>query len=199
MRFVGPDQALRNSGAAVLDGDRFVLAEAFHAKGVGQGKAFHEFRVWWTGFLRRHRPDRIAIEAPLRSDMMRTKVSYRQNDAFGQSVVKSKEPLTNMQTLLGLYGVRAHAIEICEGLGIEYFELNVQDWRQLIHGTRHAPKGTTNTSAWWKQRAMERCKLLGWSVPSMDAAESALIADALGIQSTPVGRARGNDLFAEAM
>lgn len=33
MRFVGLDQALRNSGAAVLDGDRFVLAEAFHAGG----------------------------------------------------------------------------------------------------------------------------------------------------------------------
>jgi len=31
MILVGLDQALRHSGAAVLNGDRFVLAEAFHA------------------------------------------------------------------------------------------------------------------------------------------------------------------------
>lgn len=198
MRVAGLDQALRNSGAAVLDGDRFVLAEAFKARGEGQGRAFHEFREWWSGFLERNKPDMVAIEEPLRSDMMRTAVQYRPNDAFGQSVVKTKTPLTNMQTLLGLYGVRAIAIEVCEEFGIDYTELNVQAWRQAIHGVRHAPKGTTNTSAWWKDKAMERCRLLGWAVPSKDAAESALIADALRISLTPAGRARMGDLFEAA-
>lgn len=33
MKFAGLDQALRHSGAAILDGDRFLLAEAFHAGG----------------------------------------------------------------------------------------------------------------------------------------------------------------------
>ncbi|MGB6080249.1 MAG: hypothetical protein WBF99_12395 [Xanthobacteraceae bacterium] len=198
MKFVGLDQALRNSGAAVLDGDRFVLAEAFHAKGVGQGKAFHEFRVWWTGFLRRHRPDWVAIEEPLRSDMTRTSVAYRPNDAFGKSVVKTKQPLTNMQTLLGLYGVRAHAIEVCEALGIEYKEINNQEWRSVIHGVRHAPKGTANSSEWWKGQALTRCKQLGWVVPSKDAAEAALIAEWLRIQFTPMGRVKDTDLFGSA-
>lgn len=194
MRFCGLDQALRHSGAAILDGDRFVLAEAFHAKSPGQGGAFHEFRNWWEGFLERHKPDHVAIEEPLHSDMMRTKVTYRPNDAFGQSAVKTKEPLTNMQTLLGLYGVRAHAIEVCEMLGIEYVEVNNITWRGVIHGTR-PPKGTSNTSEWWKAQAMTRCRQLGWNVPSKDAAESALIADWLRISTTPAGRKRNPDLF----
>lgn len=198
MILVGLDQALRNSGAAVLDGDRFVLAEAFHAKKPGQGAAFHEFRTWWKRFLETHRPDWVAIEEPLRSDMMRTKVNYRPNDAFGQSVVKTKEPLTNMQTLLGLYGVRAHAIEVCEALKIEYQEINNQEWRQVVHGTRRAPVGTTNASEWWKGKALERCRLLGWNVPSKDAAEAALIAEWLRISLTPAGRRRNADLFTGA-
>jgi hypothetical protein len=198
MRICGLDQALRNSGAAILDGDRFVVAEAFHAKGASQGLAFHQFRNWWEGFLEKHRPGMVAIEEPLRSDMMRTKVAYRPNDAFGQSVVKTKAPLTNMQTLLGLYGVRAHAIEVCEALGIEYVEINNQEWRHVIHGVRHAPKGTANSSEWWKSAAMERCRQLGWEVPSKDAAEAALIAEWLRISLSPIGRAAKADLFGSA-
>lgn len=198
MRLVGLDQALRNSGAAVLDGDRFVLAEAFHAKGVSQGAAFHEFRRWWERFLQTHKPEWVAIEEPLRSDMQRTKVDFRPNDAFGQSVVKTKVPLTNMQTLLGLYGIRAVALEVCHSLNIEYVETNVQDWRQTIHGIRQAPKGTANTSEWWKARALARCKQLGWNVPSKDAAEAALIAEHLRISLSPIGRATKPDLFARS-
>lgn len=192
---MGLDQALRNSGAAVLDGDRFVLAEAFHARGQGQGAAFHEFRNWWAGFLETHRPDWVAIEEPLRSDMTRSVVQYRPNDAFGKSVIKTKAPLTNMQTLLGLYGVRAHAIEICEAAKVQYVEVNNQDWRAIIHGQRHAPKGTTNASEWWKATALLRCRQLGWAVPSKDAAEAALIAEWLRISLTPAGRQRNADLF----
>jgi hypothetical protein len=195
MKLVGLDQALRHSGAAVMDGDRFVMAEAFHAKSPGQGAAFHEFRVWWKRFLQTHRPDWVALEEPLRSDMQRTKVDFRPNDAFGQSVVKTKVPITTMQTLLGLYGVRAVAIETCEALKIEYVEVNNQDWRQMIYGVRRAPKGTTNASEWWKGSAMARCKQLGWSVPSKDAAESALIAEWLRISLSPMGRAGKPDLF----
>lgn len=195
MKIVGLDQALRHSGAAVLDGNRFVVAEAFHAKGESQGKAFHQFRDWWSAFLDRHRPDWVAIEEPLRSDMTRTSVAYRPNDAFGKTVVKTKQPLTNMQTLLGLYGVRAHAIEICEASRIEYVEVNNQEWRGLIHGVRTAPRGTRNPSEWWKEQAMTRCRQLGWSVPSKDCAEAALIAEWMRIRLSPAGRARSGDLF----
>lgn len=199
MIFCGLDQALRNSGAAVLDGDRFVTAQAFRAKSEGHGRAFHEFRGWWERFLDDHRPDYVAIEEPLRSDMMRTAVEYRPNDAFGKSVVKTKQPMTNMQTLLGLYGVRAIAIEVCEQMKLKYFEVNNQDWRQAIHGARKAPTGTINASEWWKSKAMERCRLLGWSVPTKDAAESALIAEWLRIKMSPIGQKLDGGLFARSL
>lgn len=198
MRLVGLDQALRKSGAALLDGDRFVVAVAFDNKAPRQGKAFMDFRNWWREFLQRNRPiNRVALEEPLRSDMQRTEVEFDgQAEAFGRSVVRRKVPITNMNTLLGLYGIRAHAIEICEELRIPYVEVNVQDWRQVIHGRRSAPKGTSNSSEWWKAQALDRCRLLKWNVPSKDAAEAALIAEWLRISLSPLG-ARHNDLFSD--
>lgn len=195
MILCGLDQALRKSGAAVIDGDRFVYAEAFTAKGEKHGEIFHAFRGWWRAFLVGHGVERVAIEQPLRSDLMRTNIAFADNDAFGKSVVKSKSPMTSMNTLLGLYGTRAHAIEICEALNIPHIEINNQEWRDVIHGTRRAPKGTTNSSEWWKQQALQRCKLLGWSVPSKDAAEAALIAEWLRISLSPIGKATHGDLF----
>lgn len=183
MRLCGLDSALRKSGAAVLDGDRFVEAQAFHAKGESQAEAFHQFRVWWRAFLIRHEVDRAAVEEPLRSDMSRTVTQIA-----GDKIVRTKQPITNMQTLLGLYGVRAHAIEVCHALNIPCVEINNQDWRNTVYGQRRAPKSTKDASEWWKQKALERCKQLGWSVPSKDAAESAMIAEALRISLSPLGR-----------
>jgi len=197
MRFCGLDQALRNSGAAILDGDRFLLAEAFHQRGGSHAKAFCDFRIWWTGFLEKHKPDVVALEEPLRSDMQITRTKVVPNQFFGQSVQKVKESMSNFDTLLGLYGIRSQAIEICFELGVEYHEVNVRTWRSVIYGHASAPKGTKNSSQYWKQQAFDRCKQLGWSVSSSDAAESALIADWLRVSMSPAGRA-GNDLFGSA-
>lgn len=187
----GLDQALRKSGAGVLDADRFVHAEAFTAKGETHAECFHSFRGWWRAFLVAHGVEQAAIEEPLRSDMSRPETVF----VKGQSI-KKRVPITNMQTLLGLYGVRAHAIEVCVALNIPVVEVNNQDWRQVIHGRRQAPKGTKDSSAWWKQQALDRCKQLGWAVPSKDAAEGALIAEWLRISLSPIGRAEREGLFA---
>lgn len=196
MILAGLDQALRRSGASVLDGDRFIHAEAFVAKGEGHGEIFNSFRIWWRGFLVGHGVEKAAIEEPLRSDLSRTEFDP-DPDAMGH-MRKRKVPMTTMQTLLGLYGVRGHALEICASLNIDCVEVNNQKWRQEILGTRFAPKGTANASAWWKQQALDRCKLLGWSVPSKDAAESALIAEWLRIQLNPRYAVHRDDLFAKA-
>ena len=190
MILCGLDSALRKSGAAIIDGDRFVHAEAFHAKGETQGEAFHQFRVWWRSFLVAHGVERAAIEEPLRSDLSRSEMTF----VKGQPV-KSRIPMTTMKVLLGLYGVRAHAIEVCCSLNIPVVEINNQEWRDCIHGRRKAPKGTQDSSAWWKQQALDRCKQLGWSVPSKDAAEAALICEWLRISLTPMGAAKNPDLF----
>jgi hypothetical protein len=193
MRLAGLDSALRKSGAAVMDGDRFLHAEAFTARGKSHGEAFHEFRTWWRGFLLSNEVERAAVEEPLRSDLTKTNAAL-----VDGAVIKTKVPITTMKILLGLYGVRAHAIEVCAGLNIPVVEVNNQEWRDVIHGQRRAPKGTTNSSEWWKSKAMERCAQLGWSVPSKDAAEAALIAEWLRISLSPMGRAKHGDLFATA-
>lgn len=195
MILAGLDSALRKSGAAVLDGDRFVHAEAFTAKGDDHGAIFHSFRNWWRPFLVAHEVERVAIEQPLRSDLTRTNVEFDDSDVFGRSVKKTKVPMTNMQTLLGLYGVRAHALEVCAAINVRAVEVNNQEWRDVIHGQRRAPRGTRNSSDWWKQQALQRCRQLGWSVPSKDAAEAALIAEWLRISMSPIGAAKHGDLF----
>lgn len=179
----GLDSALRKSGAAVLDGDRLVHAEAFTARGKSHGEAFHEFRVWWRNFLLAHDVEHVAIEQPLRSDLSKTT-----SELVGDKVIKTRAPIANMQTLLGLYGVRAHAIEVCAALQVPVEEINNQAWRDVIYGRRTAPKNTRNSSEWWKQQALDRCQQLGWAVPSKDAAEAALIAEALRIHLSPLGR-----------
>lgn len=196
MKLVGLDQALRHSGAAVMDGDRFVLAEAFHAKSPSHGAAFHEFRVWWKRFLQTHRPDWVALEEPLRSDMSVTKKRVVPSEFWGKSIQKTKINISNFETLLALYGVRAIAIETCHALKIEYVEVNVRKWRSSIYAGESVPPGAD--SAWWKKKALARCKLLGWPVSSHDSAESALIAEWLRVSLSPLGRAEAGDLFSGA-
>lgn len=195
MIIAGLDSALRKSGAAAFDGSRFIHAEAFTARGETHGEIFHSFRQWWRGFLVANNVEHCAIEQPLRADLKRTVISG-QGDAFGV-VHKTKEPITNMKTLLGLYGTRAHAIEICAALNVPYVEINNQEWRDVIHGRRHAPKGTTDSSAWWKQQALDRCRQLGWPVPSKDAAEAALIGEWLRIHLRLGGATQTGGLFAD--
>lgn len=194
MILCGLDGALRKSGAGILDGNRFVHAEAFTAKGDEHGQIFHSFRMWWRPFLVANRVEYVAVEEPLRSDMQRT--VFGQPDAFGR-VSKTREPMTNMKTLLGLYGTRAHAIEVCAALNVPCIEVNNQEWRDVIFGRRRAPKGTANSSDWWKQQALDRCRQLGWAVPSKDAAEGALIAEWLRIHLR-LGAHRETGLFAAA-
>lgn len=195
----GIDSALRKSGAAILDGSRFVHAEAFAAKGDSHGEIFHAYRQWLRAFLVGNGVEYVALEEPLRSDLTRTVVDTEsQGEAFTRRAPKKKVPITNMQTLLGLYGVRAHTVELCHALNIEIIEVNNQDWRQVIHGRRQAPKGTKDSSAWWKQQAMQRCQQLGWAVPSKDAGEAALIAEWLRIHLRLGTLSRPGELFAQA-
>lgn len=196
MKIVGLDQSLRNSGAAVLDGPRFVLAVAFHQKGGGQAKAFGDFRSWWIDFLETHNPDIVALEEPMRSDVSVVKKKVVPSQFWGQSIQKTKVNISNFDTLLALYGIRAHAIEICESMGIEFVEVNVRTWRSVIYAGEPAMKGVGSDQ--WKKKAFERCKHLKWNVASHDAAEAALIAEYLRISMTPEGRQRSPDLFGSA-
>lgn len=168
------------SGAGVLHGDRLLHAESFRPKGDTDPEIFHGFRVWWRALLKAHEVEEVAIEEPLRTDLGLTELQDR-SDAFGKSFVKVKKPIGTMRTFLRLYGIRAHAIEVCHAMNVPCREVNNTVWRSKIYGPCRPPKGTSDRSGWWKKQALERCALLGWDITSKDAAEGAMIAEYLRI------------------
>lgn len=176
------------SGCGVLRGDQLIYAGAHHCEGEDDGQIFTSFRVWWLSMLNQFQPDEVAIEEPLRTDL--TKQS--QEIIKGQPVTVMK-PIGTMRTFLRLYGLRAHAVQICgssrlktdrekAGLApLKYREINNKSWRSVVYAKDQPPRGTTDTSKWWKERALQQCRLLRWPIESKDAAEAAMIADWLRI------------------
>jgi len=184
VKIAGLDQATV-SGLAILDGDKLLHAEAFKAKGNGDAEIFTAFRRWLRAMLIAHEVEYLALEEPLPTNLERTEIVFSDNDAFGKSTRKIKRPMSSMVTYLRLYGLRGHAIQVCDELGIPWLEVNNRDWRAVIHDRRSAPKGTKDSTQWWKNAALERCRLMGWDIKSKDAAESALIAEWLRIKLNP--------------
>ncbi len=176
------------SGCSVLRGDRLIFAGAHHCEGDDDGAVFTSFRVWWLSMLNRFGPDEVAIEEPLRTDLTKPV----QEIIKGEPVIVMK-PIGTMRTFLRLYGLRAHAVQICgserlkkdrvkAGLApLRYREVNNKSWRAILYPKEQPPKGTTDTSKWWKERALHQCRLLKWPIESKDAAEAAMIAEYLRV------------------
>lgn len=199
MNLIGLDTGT-TSGCCVLAGEQYVHAEAFRPKGETDAEIFAGFRVWWRTMLIAHEVQEAAIEQPLRTDLFKTEMLPGRGDAFGETATKVKKPIGTMRTFLRLYGIRAHAIEVAGSLNIPFREVNNKIWRSKVYGGQQPPKGTKNTSEWWKGTALARCKMLGWPIKSKDAAEGAMIAEYLRIalKEERLGIAqRPLDLFSE--
>lgn len=175
MIIAGLDVATR-TGIAILDGEKFVHAEAFRPSGKEDPEIFHGFRVWLRAMLVAHDVQHCAIEEPLRSDLKR-----RNPDG-------SEEALTNMRTYLRLYGLRAHAIEICKAINVPCEEVNQASWRKAFIGNGRADKDA----------AVNQCKLLRWPVPNKDAAEACGVAWWLSGHLRTAKLVRPGDLFSAA-
>lgn len=175
MILAGLDLATR-SGIAILDGERLVLAEAFRPAETREGAFFTAFRQWLGSMLHTYRVDHAAIEQPLRTDL-------RRRNADG-----TEEALTNMATYLRLYGLRAHAIEVCSRLDVPCAEVNQATWRKAFLGSGRADKGA----------AIAQCRLLRWPVTQPDAAEACGVAWWLAGHLRGARLARPGDLFAGA-
>lgn len=121
------------SGCAVLDGSRVLHIESFRATGETEGAIFRSFRKWFhttlTGFAVQH----VAIEQPLVTDIKAP--DHRPNARPGET----RNPVT-MKTYLRLYGLRAHAVEVCERLGLPVIELHQSTWRKAFCGNGRASK-----------------------------------------------------------
>lgn len=145
------------SGIAVMDNDKLIHAEAFRPKGKSDPEIFHGFRVHLRALLVSFKVEYVGIEEPLRSDLTR-------KEKDGSAV-----PISNMKTFLRLYGIRAHALEICHALNIDHTEFNQSTWRKAFLGNGRADK----------DMALAQCKLMRWPVTSKDCAEACGVAWAL--------------------
>lgn len=124
------------SGFAVLDGSTVIEALAYRATGASEPAIISAFRYRFRDFLQDHRVQEVALEQPLRSDF---KVPDRRPGALPGA---SYTPAT-MKTFLLLYGLRAHALEVCHSLNLPCREVNQMTWRKSFTGNARADKAQT--------------------------------------------------------
>lgn len=163
------------SGCAVLDGTRILHVEAFRPKGKTDPEIFAGFRVWFRATLLAHKVEEVAVEQPLVTDI---KAPKRTPDA---KAGETHNPVT-MKTYLRLYGLRAHAIEICENLNIPCREIHQASWRKAFTGNGRASKDDT-------------LKLVQRMLPTLKSKDA---AEAVGIAWALNGELSKTDLFAGA-
>jgi Holliday junction resolvasome RuvABC endonuclease subunit len=171
------------SGAAVMEGEKLIHAEAFRPRGDNDAEIFTGFRVWFRAVLVTHAApgksvvDAVAIEEPLRSDV------FRKMNPDG-----TEEAFSNMKTLLRLYGLRAHAVQICQSLNLDCIAVHQSTWRKAFLGNGHADK----------EMAVAQCKQLRFAVKSKDAAEAVGVAWWLTGHLRLAQLTRPGELFASA-
>lgn len=178
MTLAGFDLAT-TSGAAFLRGDKIIHAEAFRPKGECDAEIFHGFREWFRAMLIAHGVAHVAIEQPLVTNL---EMPDRRKGAVPGA---THNPVT-MQTYLRLYGLRAHAIQICRAINVDCTELHQATWRKAFTGNGRATKDETLALA----------KQLVPGLKSKDAAEAVGIVWALAGQLRAASLVRPGDLFA---
>lgn len=121
------------SGACVLDGTRVVHIEAHRPRGKEDHEIFHGFRQWFRCLILAHGVQYVGIEQPLVTNIEMP--DKRPNAKPGQK----HNPIT-MVTYLRLYGLRAHAIEICHAINVPCVEIHQASWRKAFTGNGRADK-----------------------------------------------------------
>lgn len=163
------------TGCAILDGQKVIHAEAHRPAGKTDGEIFNGFRSWFRAMLIAHNVQHCCIEQPLVTDI---KAPARGPNAKPGETMNP----VSMKTYLRLYGLRAHAIEICRAINVPVLEVHQATWRKSFTGNGRASKEETLALA---QRLVPGLK-------SKDAGE------AVGICWHLNGQLGRTDLFAEA-
>lgn len=127
-------------------GDRPVCgAFKVRAEGEDLGGAFCDFEEQLEGLIALHVPTVLAFEAPL---------------VFGGPGGSTRQ--TNHQTVRVLFGLAAIAELVGTRRGLDVYELHIQSVRKHFVGRGRAQKADV----------LQRCRLLGWDPPGMDAADA---------------------------
>ena len=187
------------SGLAIRDGERLLHWEAHRPKGKCDEEIFYGFRLWLRTTLVSFGVEAMAMEEPLPTNLERTEIIFPSSDVFSAKARKIKKPMSSMATYRRLYGIAAHAREIAFSLNITCEEVNQREWRRAFLGAPGAPKGTTDATAWLKERSMRQCQTLGYDVKKKDAAEAVGIAFWMqGHMKLEGAGIRPGDLFARS-
>lgn len=187
------------TGLAILEGDKCLHWEAHRPKGKDDCEIFHGYRTWLRSTLVAFGVEHVGMEEPLPTNLEKTEIVFSQSDAFSSKARKIKRPMTSMATYRRLYGLAAHTREICFALNIPVEEVNQREWRHAFLGVRGAPKGTSDSSAWLKDRAVQQCQRIGFQINKKDAAEAAGVAFWLqGHLKIEGAGIRPGDLFARS-
>jgi hypothetical protein len=130
---VGGADLATTSGLAILDGTRVVHIESHRPAGKTDSEIFTGFRIWLRAMLIAHGVEHLGVEAPLVTDIKAP--DRRANAKPGET----HNPVT-MKTYLRLYGLRAHAVQICHSLNIGCTEIHQATWRKAFTGNGRASK-----------------------------------------------------------
>jgi Holliday junction resolvasome RuvABC endonuclease subunit len=167
------------SGCAVLRGATVLHIEAFRARGETDGEVFRSFRKWFHTTLTTHQVERVAIEQPLVTDIHAPATGPKARPG------EMRNPVT-MKTYLRLYGLRAHAVEICARLDLPVVEIHQASWRKAFAGNGRAGK----------DEVLALARRIVPGLKSKDASDALGVAWALNGQLRAAAMKRPGDLFA---
>lgn len=157
-----------------------------------EGRVFHAFEDHLRSILTAEKVTDVGIEKPLQSNVTFKRPIINQQAAFaGQAIVYEEAGGTTMATIFRIYPLVGHALSLCSRLNIAVHMISQAAWRTSFGVPTKAPRGTSNSSAWLKAKARERCDELQIVVSNNDQADSAGVCWALAIELgliVPYGR-----------
>lgn len=166
------------TGICILDGDRLILAGAFHWEGKSSGEIFRHCRKIVYRLIEKYEITQVAAEQPLRTDI---EITGKENED-GTPGEKTRPP---MKTFQRIYGLNAICEEVCAAHSIPHRYVNQGTWRKAFTGNGRATKDDSLAYA----------RLVDKTISSYDAAEAMGVAWWLRGELNPRYAAPRGDLF----
>ncbi|WBU27546.1 hypothetical protein OOZ54_12660 [Rhodopseudomonas palustris] len=147
------------TGFAILKGDSYVTAGAFHWQGKTSGEVFRHCRRIIYKMIDKYQITHVGVEQPLRTDI----------ELPGRALEDgSTGPATRppMKTFQRIYGLCAVVEEVCAAQSVDHRYINQGTWRKAFTGNGHATK----------QESLAYAQLIDRTITSLDAAEALGVA-----------------------
>src|SRR5690242_4234153 len=133
MEILGLDLAT-TTGAALLDGERYLWAREFRWEGNTSGQVFRHCRKTLYTIIGDFKVKHVGVEQPLRTDI---ELGTGEVDPETGVEVKTRPP---MKTFLRIYGLCGVVEEVCAAHSITHRYINQMTWRKAFTGNARATK-----------------------------------------------------------